>query len=58
MTEKIVVLSCNCRVVADNCGKPLGACLRFDEGATDRLVDAPFGRLISKQEAKDIIRSA
>ncbi|MGB4043156.1 MAG: hypothetical protein WBK18_04575, partial [Thermacetogeniaceae bacterium] len=48
--EKIMVLPCNCKMLADNCDRPREVCLFFDGHITDRTK----GRLLSREEAKEL----
>ena len=49
--EKIMVLPCNCKMLADNCDRPREVCMFFDDHITDRT----GGRILSKEEANELL---
>jgi len=50
----IRLVPCNCRKLASLCVKPTETCLSFNETITDRT----FGRSLTKEEAKELVKSA
>ncbi len=52
--EKIMVLPCNCKMLADNCDRPRDVCLYFDDTISDRT----GGRMLSKDQAREILENA
>lgn len=48
---------CVCRLVENNCDKPLEVCLSFDSGA-DYMVKHRKGRRVTKEEAFEILKEA
>lgn len=52
--EKIMVLPCNCKMLADNCDRLREVCLFFDDHITDRS----HGRYLSKEEARELLHMA
>ena len=53
----IIVQPCDCRRLAQNCERPVETCIWLDEGARQAL-DRGFGRRLTKDEAKKLIRQA
>lgn len=53
----IVVQPCDCRRLAQHCDRPVETCIWLDEGAREAL-DRGYGRRLTKQEAKDLVRWA
>jgi Pyruvate/2-oxoacid:ferredoxin oxidoreductase delta subunit len=53
----VAVNPCVCRLVENNCDKPLEVCLSFDSGA-DYMVKHRNGRQVTKEEAMEILRKA
>ena len=52
--REIRLVPCNCRKLAGHCGKLTETCLSFDDTITDRT----FGRPLTKEEAKEIVKTA
>ncbi|KJR49337.1 Ferredoxin [Desulfosporosinus sp. I2] len=52
--SEIRMVPCNCRKLAERCSKPTETCLSFDGSITDRT----FGRPLSKDEAREIVKVA
>lgn len=52
--REIRLVPCNCRKLAGHCGKMTETCLGFDGSISDRT----FGRPLTKEEAKEIVRTA
>jgi len=50
----IRLVPCNCRKLASQCVKPFETCLSFDDLITDRT----FGRSLTKEEAKELVKTA
>lgn len=50
----IRVVPCNCRKLASHCVKPTETCLSFNDSITDRT----FGRSLTKEEAKELVKAA
>ncbi|SHH74595.1 ATP-binding protein [Desulfosporosinus lacus] len=50
----IRVVPCNCRKLASHCAKPTETCLSFNDSITDRT----FGRSLTKEEAKELVKAA
>lgn len=57
LEKQIYVVPCNCRSIADNCEKPKGVCLLFEDGINTEW-DRGHGRPLTKEEAKDIVIDA
>ncbi len=53
----IVVVPCNCRRIAQNCGKPTETCIQFDRVAEKKLARG-YGRRLTAAEAKELVRWA
>jgi NAD-dependent dihydropyrimidine dehydrogenase PreA subunit len=53
----IVVQPCDCRRLGQNCDRPVEVCIWLDEGARHAL-DRGYGRRLTKQEAKELLRWA
>jgi len=53
----IVVQPCDCRRLGQNCDRPVEVCIWLDEGAREAL-DRGYGRRLTKEEAKDLVRWA
>ena len=53
----IVVQPCDCRRLGQNCDRPVETCIWLDEGALEAL-DRGYGRRLSKEEAKELVRWA
>lgn len=53
-SHKIQVVPCNCRMLAQNCDRPTGTCIGFDDSLTDRT----GGKPLTKNEAKELVRLA
>jgi len=52
--REIRLVPCNCRKLAGHCNKPTETCLGFDDSITDRTL----GRSLTKEEAKEIVKTA
>ena len=52
--RNIRLVPCNCRKLAGHCSKLTETCLSFDHSITDRT----FGRSLTKEEAKEIVKTA
>ena len=50
----IRLVPCNCRKLAGHCSKLTETCLSFDHSITDRT----FGQSLTKEEAKEIVKTA
>ena len=48
------MVPCNCRKLSERCSKLTETCLSFDASITDRT----FGRSLSKDEAREIVKKA
>ncbi len=55
--ESIALARCPCRIVEQNCEKPLQVCLSFD-GAARFLIERDMAREIGLKEANDILHEA
>jgi len=55
--DEIVVLPCDCRLLGQNCERPVETCLRFNQAALDAL-DRGHGRRLTRDEAKALVRHA
>ena len=55
--KNLYVLPCNCKAVAMNCSKPIDVCIQFEEGI-NTMADRGWGKKITKDEAKEIIKEA
>ena len=55
--DDIYLVPCNCKSIRLKCQKPKNVCLLFKGGMNSEL-DRGHGKLVSKEEAKDIIRLA
>ncbi len=53
----IIVQPCDCRRLGQNCSRPVETCVWLDEGARAAL-DRGFGRRLTKEEAKALVRRA
>ncbi|MBC8503579.1 MAG: 4Fe-4S binding protein [Anaerolineales bacterium] len=51
----IVVQPCDCRMLGENCDKPVETCIWLDEGAREAL-DRGHGRSLTKEEAIELLR--
>ncbi len=56
-TENIALAQCPCRIVEQNCEKPLQVCLSFD-GAARFLIERGMAREISLKEANNVLHEA
>ena len=56
-TTSIAVVKCPCRRMAQRCDRPLEVCLQLNKGA-DYTIKRGSGREVSKEEAKEILRTA
>ena len=56
-TTRIAVVKCPCRRMAQRCDRPLEVCLQLNKGA-DYTIKRGSGREVSKEEAKEILRTA
>ena len=52
--HEIRLVPCNCRKLAGHCNKLTETCLSFDHSITDRT----FGKSLTKEEAKEIVKTA
>jgi len=52
--REIRLVPCNCRKLAGHCSKLTDTCLGFDDSITDRT----FGRSLTKEEAKELVKTA
>ena len=52
--REIRLVPCNCRKLAGHCSKLTETCLSFDHFVTDRT----FGQSLTKEEAKEIVKTA
>lgn len=50
----IEVVPCDCRMLADQCDKPIHVCLKFNQSVTDRS----GGKRLTREEAKQLLRMA
>ncbi len=55
--EQIVIEPCDCRRLGQNCERPVEVCFRFNEAA-QRALDRGYGRSLTHEEAKDLLRTA
>lgn len=53
----IIVQPCDCRRLGQNCTRPVETCIWLDDGARAAL-DRGFGRRLTKEEAKALVRRA
>jgi NAD-dependent dihydropyrimidine dehydrogenase PreA subunit len=57
LEKDIYLVPCNCRSIASNCDKPDNTCLLIEYGINTQW-DRGYGKELSKEEAKDIVREA
>jgi Pyruvate/2-oxoacid:ferredoxin oxidoreductase delta subunit len=55
--EDIVVQPCDCRMLGENCDRPVETCIWLNEGAREAL-DRGHGRRLSQDEAIELLRWA
>ena len=55
--SEIIVQPCDCRMLGENCDRPVETCIWLDEGARQAL-DRGFGRRLTKAEAVQLLRQA
>jgi NAD-dependent dihydropyrimidine dehydrogenase PreA subunit len=55
--EQIIVETCDCRRLGQNCDRPVEVCIWFDDLA-QRALDRGQGRILEKDEAKELVRWA
>ena len=53
----IVVQPCDCRILGDNCDRPVETCISLDEGAR-QILERGHGHLLTKEEAVHLLRWA
>ncbi|HSW35594.1 MAG TPA: 4Fe-4S binding protein, partial [Candidatus Limnocylindrales bacterium] len=53
----IALANCPCRVIGQNCDKPLGVCLSFD-GAARFLAERGMAKFISNEEALQVLKNS
>ena len=50
-SDRFKVIPCNCRILKNDCDKPIEACLRFDSAIEDRTL----GRELSREQTRELI---